>query len=348
MKRVRLVDVAREAGVHPATASRALSPSARGEVNQRTVRRVVQAAERLGYVPNTLARGLRTSRSYVAALVIPDITNSLFPPIVRGAEQVLSAAGFTLVLTDTNNDPDTERSQIASMQAHGVDGFIIATARWQDAQMEELAEAGVPTVLVNRRTAKTDLPFVGAEDHQGVSMCVDHLADLGHRNIVHLAGPADTSTGRDRSEAFRIAMRERQLPLRSAVLECSSYSETAGAAGVTRLLESGRSFTAIVAANDLLALGAMERLSAAGLHCPRDYSITGFNDLSFMSKLTPPLTTVRVPLAEMGAQAARTLLDWIGSTAEPPRLQSLLPGELIVRGTTSAVESSPVSDLVGA
>src|SRR6195952_1079498 len=126
MARVRLVEVARAAGVHPATASRALSPSARDGVSPPTGQRVQRAAERLGYVPNTLARGLRTSRSFVAALVIPDITNSLFPPIVRGAEQVLSGAGFTLVLTDTNNDVDVERGQLASMQAHGVDGFIIA------------------------------------------------------------------------------------------------------------------------------------------------------------------------------------------------------------------------------
>jgi LacI family transcriptional regulator len=333
-----LVEVAREAGVHPATASRALNPDARSEVNPRTVRRVVQAAERLGYVPNTLARGLRTSRSFVAALVIPDITNSLFPPIVRGAEQVLSAAGFTLVLTDTNNDPDSERGQIASMRAHGVDGFIIATARWQDSLLDELAAAGTPTVLVNRRTAKSELPFVGAEDQEGVRLCVDHLADLGHRNIVHLAGPSDTSTGRERSSAFRAAMRMRQLPLRSAMLECASYSEAAGAAGAARLHASGRPFSAIVAANDLLALGAMEQLAAFGLQCPRDYSITGFNDLSFMSKLTPALTTVRVPLAEMGAHAARTLLGWIGYQGNPTSLRVLLPVELVIRGTTSPQE----------
>jgi LacI family transcriptional regulator len=340
MKRVRLVEVARAAGVHPATASRALNPSARAEVNPRTVLRVTQAAEQLGYVPNTLARGLRTSRSFVAALVIPDITNSLFPPIVRGAEQVLSRAGFTLVLTDTNNDLEVERTQVASMRAHGVDGFIVATARWKDPLLDELSAAGVPTVLVNRKCARSDLPFVGGEDQRGVQLCVDHLADLGHRDIVHLAGPADTSTGRERANAFGAAMRERQLPIRSAVLACSSYSESAGAEGAARLLKSQRPFTAVVAANDLLALGAMDQFSAAGLRCPSDYSMTGFNDLSFMSKLTPPLTTVRVPLAEMGAHAARTLLDWIGSAEQRTKAQTLLPVDLIVRGTTAAIPTS--------
>lgn len=334
MARVRLVDVARAAGVHPATASRALNPSARDEVNPRTVQRVQRAAEQLGYVPNTLARGLRTSRSFVAALVIPDITNSLFPPIVRGAEQVLSGAGFTLVLTDTNNDPGVERGQVASMRAHGVDGFIIATARWEDLLLDELAESGVPTVLVNRRCSSSALPFIGADDQRGVRLCVEHLVAQGHRGIVHLAGPSDTSTGRERATAFRAAMREHGLSTRSAVVSCSGYSENAGMDAARRMLRAGKRFTAIVAANDLLALGAMEALGEVGLRCPQDYSITGFNDLAFMRKLTPALTTVRVPLTDMGAVAARTLLDWIGQADGVRTTQTLLPVELLVRGTT--------------
>ncbi|UQX88457.1 LacI family transcriptional regulator [Jatrophihabitans telluris] len=335
MSRVRLVEVAREAGVHPATASRALNPNARGEVNQRTVQRVMRAAERLGYVPNTLARGLRTSRSFVAALVIPDITNSLFPPIVRGAEQVLSGAGFTLVLTDTNNDLEMERGQVASMRAHGVDGFIVATARWQDPVVDELVSAGIPTVLVNRRCREASLPFVGSDDQRGVRLCVEHLAALGHREIVHLAGPADTSTGRERAVAFRAALREHRIPVRSSVIECAAYSEAAGVEAAQRLLAGGRPFSAIVAANDLLALGAMATLGEAGLRCPQDYSLTGFNDLPFMRKLTPALTTVAVPLTEMGAAAARTLLEWIATSGEAARpAQSLLPVELVVRATT--------------
>jgi LacI family transcriptional regulator len=330
---VRLVDVAREAGVHPATASRALNPGVRSEVSSGTAQRVRRAAERLGYVPNNFARGLRTSRSFVVALVVPDITNGLFPPIVRGAEQALSVAGFTLVLTDTNNLSAVEASQAASLRARGVDGFIFATATWQDPLLDELAREGVPTVLVNRRSASADLPFVGGDDQMGVRQCVDHLADLGHRDIVHLAGPSDTSTGRERAHAFRAAMRDRGLPVASAVLTCSGFTERAGIAGAQRLLRRQRTFTAVVAANDLLALGATEALTAAGLVCPRDYSITGFNDLPFMDKLTPPLTTVRLPLAEMGTHAARQLLAWI-TQDRAAAVRTMLPVELIVRGTT--------------
>jgi LacI family transcriptional regulator len=334
--RVRLVDVARAAGVHTATASRALNPAARAEVSKQTVRRVEQAAQRLGYVPNVLARGLRTSRSYIAALVIPDITNPLFPPIVRGAEQILSQAGFTLVLTDTNNDPAVEYTQVASMRAHGVDGFIIATARWDDPMVDELARSGLPAILVNRRCAAPTLPYVGADDGHGVELCVSHLAGLGHRKLIHLAGPPDTSTGRERAAAFREALRANGLRPSSRVIECEAFTEEAGAKAAAEALRSAGPFTAIVAGNDLLAIGAIDALRAAGLRCPQDVSVTGFNDVAFMHRIDPPMTTVHIPLTAMGALAARTLLDWVAEPGGRSHTQTLLPVELVVRGTTAA------------
>jgi LacI family transcriptional regulator len=335
VNRARLVDVAREAGVHPGTASRALNPAARGDVSRQTVRRVERAARDLGYLPNTVARGLRTSRSFVVALVVPDITNQLFPYIVRGAEQVLAESGYTLVLTDTNNDADRERSQVAAMQARGVDGFIVATARWKDPVLDELAAAAMPTVLVNRRNDGSPFPFLGTDDRHGIEMCVDHLRQLGHRSILHLAGPVNTSTGRTRASAFRQAMRARRLPMSHAVVNCSSFTEQAGADAVNTVVKQEFSFSAIVAANDLLAIGAMEALTAQGIECPRDVSITGYNDVDFMRRLTPAFTTVRVPLDKMGALAARTLLGWLSGAEPELGAQILLPVEFMQRGTTA-------------
>jgi LacI family transcriptional regulator len=336
MTRVRLVDVAREAGVHPGTASRALNPAARDGVSRRTVRRVELVAQRLGYVPNTLARGLRTSRSFVVALVIPDITNPLFPQIVRGAEQVLSEAGYTLVLTDTNNDPATEGSQVAAMSARGVDGFIVATARWEDATLDDLAAVGTPTVLVNRRNAAGLFPYIGADDRRGVDLCVDHLTALGHRAILHLGGPANTSTARDRSDAFRQSMRAHGLSGDLSIAG-ASYTEQAGAEAVRAALQQGMDFTAIVAANDLLALGAAQALAERGITCPADVSITGYNDIDFMSRLSPPFTTVRVPLRRMGELAAQTLLAWLDGRPPDAATQVLLPVKFMERGTTARV-----------
>lgn len=313
----------------------------RGGVSRRTIRRVEQAAQRLGYVPNALARGLRTSRSNVIALVVPDITNALFPALVRGAAQVLGTAGYTLVLTDTNNDPAAEHAQVASMRARGADGFIVATARWQDPLLDELAGTGLPVVLVNRQTSARSLPYIGADEQRGIQLCVDHLAALGHRRIVHLAGPEGTSTGRERTAAFRQAMRAHGLAAgASAVRPGTAYTEQAGIDATRKLLASGQRFTAVVAANDLLALGVMAALKDAGLSCPEQVSVTGFNDLPFMDKLTPALTTVRLPMHDMGALAARTLLDWTTSPRERHPTQTLLPVELIVRGTTQTAPQS--------
>jgi LacI family transcriptional regulator len=314
-------------------------------VSRQTVRRVERAARKLGYTPNTVARGLRTSRSFVVALVVPDITNPLFPHIVRGAEQVLTEAGYTLVLTDTNNEPDIERSQVAAMRARGVDGFIVATARWQDATLDALAEAGTPTVMVNRRNESSPFPYIGADDRRGMDMCVRHLAELGHRAILHLAGPADTSTGRDRSSAFRQAMRDNGLPDDGAIVRCPSFTEQAGADAAYTALARGTTFTAIVASTDLLAIGAAEALARKGFHCPDDVSITGYNDVDFMRRLTPAFTTVRVPLNTMGVLAARTLLTWIRGTEPEPATQILLPVEFMRRGTTAPVGRPLVADL---
>jgi LacI family transcriptional regulator len=330
-----LVDVAQAAGVHAGTASRALNPATRHEVSRQTVRRVERAAERLGYVPNAMARGLRTSRSYIVALVVPDITNPLFPPIARGAEQVLGQSGYTLVLTNTNNERDIESAQIEAMRARGVDGFIVATARLVDPMLDSLGTSRVPVVLVNRYTDSRSLPYVGGDDRHAITLCVEHLADLGHERIVHLAGPADTSTGRDRASAFRQAMRARRLPVATGgVRTCSAMTVVGGRTTMRRVLATNRSFTGVVAANDLIALGALDAMSEAGLDCPADVSITGLNDAAFMDRLTPALTTVRIPLHDMGASAATAVLDMIARPDSDASVQRLLPVELVVRNST--------------
>ncbi len=337
MQKVKLIDVATAAGVHPGTASRALNPATRDQVSPETCQRILKAADRLGYVPNSFARGLRTSKSFMVAMVVPDITNPLFPPMVRAAEQVLSLAGYTVVLTDTDNDLGTERRQVEQLRLRGVDGFLVATARWDDALLDELAEQAVPTVLVNRNTGSHRLPYVGADERAGVESAVRHLAELGHRQMVHLAGPADTSTGRDRAYAFRQAVRGLGLPTqRSMVRGCTAYTAAAGAEATRRLLEQRQDMTALVCANDLIAIGALSVLSEAGIDCPSQISVVGFNDMTMVDQLTPPLTTVSLPLHQIGELSARLLLTEMADGAGNARaVQTLLGVQLAVRGTTA-------------
>ena len=203
---VTLRDVARAARVHPGTVSRALNAETRGLVNEETAERVMRAAAELGYRPNPIARGLKTNRSFTVGVLVPDLTNPLFPPIVRGIEDRLGAAGYTSLIANTDNDPDRERQDFDAMRARQVDGFITATARLDREFVAETAELPQPIVLVNRRLEDESLPAVTVDDREGARMAVEHVVGLGHRRIAHLGGPQALSTGHQRHLGFRAAM----------------------------------------------------------------------------------------------------------------------------------------------
>ena len=206
-----LRDVASAAGVHPATASRALNPGTRLLVSEETAQRVTEAAERLGYRPNSVARSLRTRRSHTIGVLIPDLNNPLFPPIIRGIEDRLAEHGYVALIGNTDADPGKERLVFDQMRARHVDGFVLATATLNSPILAEAAEAELPVVLMNR-TAQ-DYPFssVSVDNEQGVRAAVAHLVSLGHTRIGHIAGPQDVSTGAARLRGYQEAMRSHGL-----------------------------------------------------------------------------------------------------------------------------------------
>ncbi|WP_134740364.1 LacI family DNA-binding transcriptional regulator [Nocardioides sp. 503] len=336
MQTPTLRDVAEAAGVHAATASRALNPATRGLVNAVTAQRVMKVAETLGYRPNPIARGLKTAKSTTVGIVIPDLTNPLFPPIVRGIERVLEAAGFSGLIVNTDNDPGRERAQVESLLSRQVEGLIVATALVEHPLLEQLQRQGVRMVMVNRRPDGLEIPSIVPDDATGLEMAVRHLASLGHRRIAHLAGPPNTSTGVVRARSFRSTVRDLGLDDDPAlVATCRYWSEAEGASALRGLLDQDLGFTAVVAGNDLIALGCYDVFAERGIDCPGDVSVVGFNDMPFLDKLRPPLTTIAIPHQEIGAEAARLLLE---SIAEPDRqVRSVLfPLTLVVRGSTAA------------
>jgi LacI family transcriptional regulator len=331
-----LRDVAALAGVHPATASRALNPATKGMTSADTAQRVLRAAEQLGYRPNAVARSLRTARSSSIGVVVPDLTNPLFPPIVRGIEAAFAPHGYVLLIVNTDNNPAQESQLVASLQARSIDGLILATARLDHPLIEALAAGDLPVVLVNRRREGLTLPSVIPDDAAGIRLAVAHLAQLGHRRIAHIAGPQDTSTGTVRLRAFRAAVREQGLTYDQAlVAACGSWSEARGAHALRGLLARGARFTAVVAGNDMLALGCYDVLAERGIACPDDLSVVGFNDMPFVDKLRPALTTVHIPQYDLGAEAARLLLDQMSDFRREERAV-LMPVQLTVRESTGA------------
>ncbi|MEU0501039.1 LacI family DNA-binding transcriptional regulator [Nocardia sp. NPDC005998] len=329
-----LRDVASAAGVHTATASRALNPNARALVHPDTARRVLRAAESLGYRPNPIVRNLKTIKSGTVGLVIPDLTNPLFPPIVRGIEDVLAAAGYSTLIVDTGDRPDREQAQITSLRSRQAEGLIIATALLEHPLLRQLQEQRVPMVLVNRRTEGLDIGSVAANDAAGIALAVRHLVDLGHRRILHLAGPQTASTGVERLRAFRTAVREHGLDDCARIMVCDSWTEDAGARALHAALDSGAEVTAVVAGNDLIALGCYDALAERDITCPTDISVIGFNGLPFLNKLDPPLTTIAIPHHDIGREAARMLLESIAEPDRTPR-SVLLPPSLVIRGSTA-------------
>jgi LacI family transcriptional regulator len=331
---VTIRDVARVAQVHPGTVSRALNAETRALVNQDTAERVMRAAEELGYRPNRIARGLKTNRSYTVGVLIPDITNPLFPPILRGIEDRLDDAGYTAMIVNTDNDAERERSHLEAMRARQVDGIISATARLDRQVLADAAAGGTALVLVNRSLEDGSVPAVTVDDRRGIQLAVDHVAALGHRRIGHVAGPQEISTGHQRYVGFLDAMRAAAIEPRERDVRFSRrFTEHEGARVCAELLDAAGDLTAIVAANDRLAIGCYDVLEERGLRCPQGLSIVGFNDMPFIDRLRPPLTSVRVPQREIGVVAAELLLERLDGS-RPPR-EVLLEPKLIVRGSTA-------------
>lgn len=331
--RATLKDVAALAGVHPGTASRAMNDETRPLVNEETARRVLAAADELGYRPNPIARGLKTSRSYTVGVLIPDLTNPLFPRIVRGIQDKLDEAGYTPLIANTDNDPARELADIEAMRARQVDGLITATAHLSnDIAIED---ARLPVVLVNRRMEAGTRPSVVADDRLGIKLAVDHLVGLGHRRIAHLAGPQDLSTGYLRLQGFREALAEAGVEYDpDLVLAASAFVESEGQRLCNELLDRGLEVTAILAANDLMALGCYDAFVARGIECPRELSVVGYNDMPFAAWFDPPLTTVHLPQYEIGVRAAELLLEHLRDPDAEPT-QVLLEPTLTVRGSTA-------------
>ncbi len=332
---VTLKDVAARARVHPATASRALNPKTRLLVREDTAQRVLEAAAELGYRPNTVARSLRTRRSHSIGVLIPDLNNPLFPPIVRGIEDRLAAAGYVALIGNTDGDAERERMLFEQMRARHVDGLVLATVQLGDPLLAEAARADLPVVLMNRLAQDHSVPSVSVDNERGIRMAVAHLATLGHTRIGHLAGPQDVSTGLARYRGFMAAMEDHGLrPDPDLIVTAKAFSIEEGLRCAQQLLKRDRACTAIAAGNDMLAIGCYAALDEASLSCPDDVSVVGFNDMPFIDRLRPPLTTIRFPHYQVGTEAAQLLLERMAGHTGPVKVLFLAP-ELVVRGSTA-------------
>ncbi|MGH8871379.1 MAG: LacI family DNA-binding transcriptional regulator [Acidimicrobiia bacterium] len=328
-----LRDVAREAGVHISTVSRVLNgQAAAGRITPETEERIREVAVRLGYRRNSLARALRTGRTLVVGMVVPDVANLYQAGITRGAGDVLFGEGYSLLLASTDENLEHARSQVAAMLGAQAEGLLYGVARDEDPVLEGVVAAGTPVVLFNRAVTSPRISSVLPDDHTGTRLAVEHLLELGHRHIVHVGGPEDVSSTVNRLAAFEGALAERGLS--GSHHFANRQTEEEGRRVTRELLGERPETSAVVAANDRLALGAIDAIRDTGRSCPGDVSVVGFNDMPYGERFSPALTTVRISQQEMGALAASLLLEIITDRDRPPVTRLVRP-ELVVRESTA-------------
>lgn len=330
-------DVAKRAGVGVATVSRVLNNS--GYAKPETRERVLQAAAELGFVPSQLARGLVRRLSATVGLVIPDITNPFFPAITRGVEDAASEAGYTVFLCNTDNDPTLESLDVQKLRERRVDGIIFVGTSERRELVERLLADQIPVVVTDRQLEHADVDTVLVDNHAGALAACRHLIGLGHRRIAHAAGHRSTRTGQDRCSGYQEALREAGVPFDESLVSWGDFTYESGYHAAQVLLGRTPRPTAIFAANDLIAFGAMRAAEDAGIRVPEELSVVGFDDIQMASVVRPGLTTVRQPAYEMGRTAMRMLLERINGRVEGAARRHLFEAELIVRSTTRRRES---------
>jgi DNA-binding LacI/PurR family transcriptional regulator len=327
---VTIHHVARVAEVSVSTVSRAFTVP--DMVHPQTRRKVLRAAEELGYQPNRAARGLVTGRTGNIGVVVPDVANPFFSAVLKGCAARARGAQHVVFLADAAEDPRVEAEMVGAM-AKQVDGIVLCSPRENSAELHRVVGTS-PLVLVNR--VECGLPAVLMDSADGVRQAVEHLAALGHRRIAYLSGPAASWAGEERLRGLRAAAPACDVE----AVELGPFPPTFQGGIQATDLALARGVTAVLAFNDLMAIGVLNRLAARGVSVPGQMSVIGFDDIEMASMTTGPLTTVQMPMEAAGRAAVDMLLD---DPQPTPELQRWLPTQLIVRSTTAPLSAAPVA-----
>ncbi|MGH9102099.1 MAG: LacI family DNA-binding transcriptional regulator, partial [Acidimicrobiales bacterium] len=276
--RATIYDVARTAGVSPATVSRFLNGTARVAVS--TQRRIEDAVRAHAFAPNAIAQSLATRASKTIAVLVPDITNPFFPELVKGVQEHAEERDFALVLSDTGSRIERELRYLEVARRKQVDGVILVSARMPEELLEGLPEQGITAVAIDPRRERPGQMSISLSHGLGAARATEHLIELGHLRIAHLCGPKGIHASRERLTGFRTAMARAGITVSAAAVVQAGFTEESGRRGVELLLEREVPFSALFAANDLCAIGAIDYLQKQGLHVPGDVSVIGIDGIS--------------------------------------------------------------------
>jgi LacI family transcriptional regulator len=325
---VRLKDIARDLGISPMAVSKAL----RGhkDIGPETTQRVLQRAAELKYRTDAVARSLVTGRTFLVGLVVPDLMQSFFAEIATAVEQIVSAAGYHVVIAHTGESAETEVANIELLKSRKVDGFIIASAQHNGERLKALK---TPFVLLDRQLAGVQANFVGTDNKRVGLIATEHLLEQGCQRIAHLRGPA-LSTSEDRLGGYRHALHKNRRSFAAELIVDAGHDDASGFNGMRKLLASREPPDGVFCFNDPVAIGAMRACLEAGLRVPQDVAVVGVANMHYSDWLTVPLTTIDQRTSAIGMQAARQLLECMTADNSPPMRDFLMVPELIVRASS--------------
>jgi DNA-binding LacI/PurR family transcriptional regulator len=338
-----IVDIARKAGVAPMSVSRVINDT--GYVSQQMREKVLKVVKELNYHPNALARGLKSQRTQVIGILLPDIVNPFSAVLVRGIQEVLLPKGYSLFISTSERSVAREQAALRALFEHRADGLIVATRETKETNdfLVRLAEPGLPMIVVGRQFNHPRVDHVTADHWKGAYEAVEHLISLGHRNIGFIGVSLVNGAGLRRFRGYLDALRDNNLAVNGKMIigpdriTGPDYStQDDGYEAMKRLLSQRKRPTAILARNDFTAMGAMFAIRDAGLRVPQDIAIVGFDNVPLSAYTTPPLTTVDQTITEQGREAARLMLERISGDRARERRAICLECHLIIRESSGS------------
>ncbi len=342
---ITIKEVAVEAGVSTATVSRVLA-GLNGVADQARDR-VTRAVAKLNYHPNRLARGLRLGHRKVIGVIIPDLQNPFFTGVVHGAEAELYRAGYTLLLGHSDGLAEREQEQLRVLRGEGVAGLVFIPGNRPGANYESIRTWEIPVVAVDRSPGELEVDLVCSTNREGMRQAVNHLLSLGHKEIALLNGPEGINVTQERLGGYQDALRSAGKAVRESFIIHSDFRQEGGYGAMARFLDLPRPPRAVVVANNLMTLGALQAIHERGIRIPEELAVVCFDDMPWATSLRPPLTAVAQPTEELGRTAAQLLLERL---KDPKRLvrQVVLPTRLIVRASCGARTALPTEQPGGA
>ena len=340
---ITIREVARAAGVSVATASRALNDSVL--VTAETRARVQEAASELSYSPHGAARSLITSRTHTIGVLLPDLYGEFFSELIRGIDYAAHHAGFHLLVSSARHRGPPLEAALRSMRGR-VDGLLLMCPEFTREMSGRTLPGRFPVVLLNCPPSAADCDSVSVANYEGAFAMVRHLAGLGHRRIAIIRGAEGNFDAGERLRGYRAALREAGLPAAQELEAPGDFSEAAGHTAIAALLAVAGPPTAVFAANDAMAIGALSALRHAGHRVPEDIALGGFDDIPMARYMTPALTSVHVDISALGARAATRLFEGLRQPAEREAIVEILPTTLVIRQSCGARTITPRRDPV--